>query len=277
MLTLACCLWLRSQLYCSDAETENGCQNLPKWVKQQWYQRWSSQRPHTRCRSHCLPLSWQPKAAFSHLWWPKLLECSVLVRSCRWWTPCRRLVHRPGASNCKRTLHRKTTVWLCNNWHIFWWNTCWQIAIKTINPPKFPAIQYNIIGFQTVFPVLTLTQITLDTDSVNLWIPSHSKLVFKLSKSLDIHSVNLWIPTHLSPTSVTRWHPERLRCLRWGAAKGALHRCWRVDLLWVFYRCGRGKGAQYVSVMQHSSTLDQSHPLQLVCEHTGTEGARLAK
>ena len=36
------------------------------------------------------------------------------------------------------------------------------------------------------------------------------------------------------------------------------------------------RGALYVSVMQHSSTLNQSHPLQLVCEHTGTEGARLA-
>ena len=61
----------------------------------------------------------------------------VLVRSCQWWTPCRRLhwrVQLQAYCTCWSEV-MNTQYW----WHHtvkFRWMKYWQIALKTTNPPK---------------------------------------------------------------------------------------------------------------------------------------------
>ena len=88
-----------------------------------------------RTRTHCLDcvnkLTLLPPPVTKTPW-----RHDILVRSCGWWTPCRRLHWRAQLQTyCTRGSYD------CEYWwqHTvkFWRMKYWRIALKTANPPKY--------------------------------------------------------------------------------------------------------------------------------------------
>ena len=101
----------------------------------QRHQRRSLQRPCTH-RLDCVNKPTLLPPPVSKTPWRR----DILVRSCGWWTPCRRLHWRAQLqAYCTRGSYDYEYWW--QHTVKFWWMKYWRIALKTANPPKLPAIR----------------------------------------------------------------------------------------------------------------------------------------
>ena len=132
LLTLACCLWPRTQLYHSNAETENRLAKSAAVRYWQWPQRQSSQRLHIWRRSDCLGFL----ALFFHLQCTKLFGNVVSSFCCQLWTPCWWLIYRPGVTRLVKLMIAQI---LAEEILADCSQNCQSAKINS--PPKFPAIR----------------------------------------------------------------------------------------------------------------------------------------
>ena len=106
-----------------------GCRSSSVSGRQR-HQRRSLQRPRTH-RLDCVSKPTLLPPPVSKTPWRR----DILVRSCGWWTPCRRLHWRAQLqAYCTRGSYDYEYWW--QHTVKFWQMKYWQIALKTANPPK---------------------------------------------------------------------------------------------------------------------------------------------